>query len=659
MRWLILFLCLQNVCWSGEMVARRVISFWDSKTDDSLEESYAAKMVELPLNYLGLDVEYYDIKNPLPDLSKRTDVRGIVICFNEAVRMQDPIGFINWATGAIDLGKKVIILRHPGFLANDKHVLTETDELNRLYERIGFMTLGSAVDLPFSYKIVAEDPHFIGFEQKYPPLLFPFDLNRIKPNQAHSLLTVSIPGRPETASDLIIIGRNGAFVSEKYATNYDLLSASQQAHSLGWYLNPFKFFEVVFHLEDLPIPDTTTTAGRRIFFSYSDGDSWGIPSEIERYQAKEVICAEVMLEEVVKPNPDIPVSMGVIAADVDSTWVGTRQTQQTAKKFFEQPQVEAATHTYSHPFQWSFFEGKGAAEEVYFLHLYPYGSWQNAFLSWMRAKYYELIKPAKFKTLELKWGYVIPRAYANQPFNLEKEIVGSAEFLNQFMPEDQKIGLLLWSGDGVAWDQAVELCYQHNLANLGGGSNRLDPEFPSVLFLSPIGRKPGGWIQIYSVSNAEVSYTYDWTKRFFGFKYLPITWENTEKPRRLKPAALYYHSYSAQFEDSLKAVLDNLAYIRKQKIIPLHVSEYVAIGLGFYSVELEKIADFRWKIKNRQGLQTIRFEHGKSLTVNLLDSVGVVGFNKNQDVLYIYLDATVAEPIIQIQENKSQMSPSF
>ena len=124
-----------------------------------------------------------------------------------------------------------------------------------------------------------------------------------------------------------------------------------------WIIDPFAFFQKAFGAETMPIPDVTTLSGRRIYFSHIDGDGWNNVSRIEAYHDKQTISAEVILRELIAPYPDLPVAIGVIGADVDEQLRHPRGRPPDARATSTcLPQVEVATHSYTHPYQWSFFE---------------------------------------------------------------------------------------------------------------------------------------------------------------------------------------------------------------------------------------------------------------------------------------------------------------
>ncbi len=625
------------------ILPRHILAFWDSKVDLQLENSLAHKFLEMPLNHLGFDLIYVDIHDSLPNLAQYNDLCGILICFQEETKMQKPETFIDWAVAAIELGKKVVLMSNPGFLADLEGLYTPEDVQNRLYERIGFINTQRFINYPFDYTIAFHDS-LTPFERNYPDPLPGFYVTKLSDPDAVSHLSLAVEGKIESHADLIITTPHGGYVSQYYANNYDPMLYMTNPRVLGWYLDPFRFFEKIFIQKSVPIPDTTTLAGRRIFYATCHGDNWNGGTAIEEYRDQNKYCSELILEKIIQPYPDIPTAVGIIAATVDPTWVARKKSQEIARAYNALPQVEATSHTYSHPFDWEFFKGGDPKKEINYLGLYPDGSWQNSYLSWFRAK----TKIKGYAESPLEWGFVIPRAYAKKPFDLPLEIGGAVHYLNQFTPPNNQVNLLLWPGDGRPWETPLALCYQAAIKQLGGGFVRFDPEYPSHLFVFPLGRKPGGWIQPYASCSAENSYTNGWSDRFYGYKYLPATLQNTESPRRLKPIQLYYHSYSGEYLASINAIIQNIDYIRTQNYIPIKTSRFCTIVEGFYSTQIEMIGPMCWKIHERGGLQTIRFDHAEKADIDLAESIGVIGWTRHEGSLYVYLDKAEKTPLLAL-----------
>jgi polysaccharide biosynthesis protein PelA len=417
-----------------------------------------------------------------------------------------------------------------------------------------------------------------------------------------------------------------------------------------WYINPVEFFRVAFATDSLPKPDTTTIAGRRIYYSHIDGDGWNNYAQLEEYRRQPVLTSRVIMEKAIKPYPDLPVSLTVIAAEVDPRWAAVKESEQTAREFFSLPQVEAGTHTYSHPFYWEFFEDKNWKKEEPFLALYQTGSWENeGRKGWLRSLIATFRQKKSHASLpQLPSGYHVPRAYANQPFNLHTEIGGSIAKVQELLPKGKKVALVTWPGNCSPFEEAVRLTREAGVQNINGGDSRFDMEYPTYASLAPIGRPVGKERQIYASNSNENTYTELWSGRYHGYRYLQETLKNSETPIRFKPINIYYHIYAGEKEAALKALIENLDYARSQEIAPLTTSEFTRLANGFYTTRFIPLGPNRWEVANRGELQTIRFDHSAELKVNFEESKGVVGERHHQGSLYVYLDAAEANPIISL-----------
>ena len=90
-----------------ENVPRTIIALYSG---GNIQDSYIHTVAEMPLNHLGLVVEYHDIHEPLPDIAQRKDVRGVLTWFMGPVP-QDPKTYFEWATNVVSGGKEIC---HPG-----------------------------------------------------------------------------------------------------------------------------------------------------------------------------------------------------------------------------------------------------------------------------------------------------------------------------------------------------------------------------------------------------------------------------------------------------------------------------------------------------------------------------------------------------------------
>ncbi|MFT6836096.1 MAG: hypothetical protein ACJA0H_002141, partial [Francisellaceae bacterium] len=499
-----------NFCFAGDKIIPRIITVLYDKTFDPLSLQLVSTAAEMPLNYLGLKVQYHDIKDPLPDIKGNPNIRGILTWFDEDSATPDPEKYIKWLQENILAGKKIVIIGSPGFLIDPKTKKpTPKNDINKIFKMLG-IEFGSNWEDSYHSKITYEDPEMIGYEKNLSQKVLPYHDTKIFNHQYTSYLKVAPYGNSKNASDLVVTGPNGGYIASNYAF-FSIFSKIKKRDLKNWIVNPFLFFEKSFDTKNLPKPDVTTLNGLRVFFSHIDGDGWNNVTLVKGYKPS-VLSAEVIYEKLLLAYPEIPVTVSAIAADVDSEWAGTDQSKEIAKKIFALQNVQLATHTYSHPFEWSFFKNYDYKKEIPFLSKYAFGSWQgkeNKVTSSINY-WFTPLENNNNETggqLELHNDYDTPRAFANKKFDLKNEITGSAETINKLSPKSKKTKIVLWSGDTSPFEQAIKTARESNLYNMNGGDSRFDDEYNSVSWVSSIGKNVGNELQIYSANSNENTYT--------------------------------------------------------------------------------------------------------------------------------------------------------
>src|ERR1700720_4394203 len=89
-----------------EAVPRIIIALYNG---GNIQESYIHTVAEMPLNHLGLSVEYHDIHEPLPAIAQRKDVRGVLTWFMSNTTLE-PESYLKWALDVMAAGKKFVVL---------------------------------------------------------------------------------------------------------------------------------------------------------------------------------------------------------------------------------------------------------------------------------------------------------------------------------------------------------------------------------------------------------------------------------------------------------------------------------------------------------------------------------------------------------------------
>jgi hypothetical protein len=603
-------------------VKREVLALYDSAYTPGPRDTTVHALAEMPLNHLGLVVRYHDLRTGLPPATVLDDIRGVVTWF-ESDAIPAPRAYLRWLEGLGRSGTPLVSLGAPGGTRDERGAPLPLDDVNRAFAPFGWRFEGGWHTTTSGTSYTVRDARLVGFERQLPRLVPPYTTVRAVGREARAVLSVSAPARPAVASDLLIVGPRGAFVSPGFAYFAD---RSDSREFRQWYINPFELFRAVFDTDRVPKPDTATLSGRRIYYSHVDGDGWRNLTQIEPYRSRYAIAARVVLEEVVRKFPDLPVSIGAIVGDLDPAWKGTQESRDVARTLYGLAHVEPAIHTYSHPLEWGHFDAHGSGRDA-------------------KDRATRVIGPDVLHDA----GPVKPRVYDTRPFSLATEIDEASAYLTTLLPPGRRVGLLQWSGDTRPFEGALAHVRRAGLANINGGDTRFDREFPSTAWVSPLGTRIGGELQVYASNSNENTYTDLWRDRFFGFTFLARTVRNTGSPRRLKPFNVYYHMYSGERLSSLNAVLANLEYARSLPLAPIEASRFSRIVEGFYSTTFESEGPRRWRVRNRGSLQSVRFDGASLEGVDLAASSGVIGQRHELGSLFVALDEAIEAPLIVLK----------
>jgi len=628
---------------SPQPVDRTIIGLFDSKTDVSVRRSRIHRLVEMPVNHLGLTLQPHDVRQGLPSDEAMRGVRGIVTWFT-SVAFAEPNTYLTWLEAQQRAGKKLVIIDHPGVDPDPVGGLGVRRKFDAVLSHIGLRWEGEWVDLTYSSRIVAKDSSMVEFERTLPILLPPYQRLSLIGSAARAYLTVrrNVDARD---SPLVVTGPNGGYISPHYA----IFEPPREIETLSWHVNPFRFFREAFGTDAVPKLDTTTLSGRRIYYSHVDGDGWHNISAAMKYAEKKLESAEVLYLDVLLRTPDLPVTIAPITGDLDKTWYGDEKARDLARQIFALPQVEAGSHTHSHPLVWGFFRDPDPRREVRYLPFYPARPGRSQADSvWDRAKVLADLPPRRDLDDAIPTGYSTPRSYAVQPFRLEAEIAGSIKIIEGLLPPGKRVALYQWSGDTSPFERALALVKTAGLRNINGGDTRMDGVYASYAQVQPLSLRVGAVRQNYSSASNENTYTDNWRRRFFGFRGLAETLQRTETPIRVKPINIYYHFYSVEREDGMSALWHNIDYARGQEIAPVSTSRFVSMVDGFDAARIVALGDRRWRIEDREGLETVRFDDASLLAVDFARSEGIVGQRHAQGSLYVALDRAVAAPVVAL-----------
>jgi hypothetical protein len=621
----------------AEPVRREILAVYDSREEARPDQTRIHRFAEMPLNHLGFVVSYWDVNAALPSAERSANVRGIITWFRRA----PPSEFYLWGLDRLANGARMVVLGDSGLPSGNASLA----DANRMFREIGFGLSGGVVDITYATRILHRDA-LIGFERALDPVLPAFPIvGTLGPEVSSHLVLDHREGDLVLASSVVLTSNRGGYAASGY-----FVYEEPGTGRTKWIIDPFAFFQKSFGGERMPIPDVTTLSGRRIWFSHIDGDGWNNVSYIEDYRDKPTIAATVVLRELIAPYPDLPVAVGVIGADIDERYGTPEAARQAAHDLYALPQVEVASHTYSHPYQWSFFENYDRKLEERLIGP-DESEWKAVLGDRMRRIARRLFPGLLRKSPETDTKVADddpPRAYSDFPFDLDQEIRGSVTAAEDLAPEGKHATLYLWSGGAEPFEAAIAGTRRLGLRNLNGGDSRFDADFPSISYLSPISRLAGAERQIYAGNANDYIYMTDGSGREHGFLHLEETIKRTERPRRLKPINVYYHMYAGERAAQLAGVRHHLDAARQSSVTPIAASHYAAIADGFFSTGITALGNESWLVQHRGSLQTLRFDDAAALAVDFTRSVGVIGQRRKGASLYVALDEAFDEVIVAL-----------
>lgn len=563
-------------------IPRDILSFYDRAHFQHPYFTPAHQQASMPLNHLGLKVTHRPLQDPYPTDAEMDPFVGIFNWISPGQKVPDPARHCAWLDGQIQKGRKVVLWGERWMIPGSEKGLTAMlPECEALMKRVGAEYAGEYTNDPFYMEVTYKDPA-VEYERKF-FLNERVDYRWYKPQPGiRPYLKIKRRDWAGGESAMVFTSSVGGFAA---ATT--IVFEDQDLHRQQWRINPFVFFKEAFALKDRPIPDATTINGRRIFYSHIDGD--GI-FNISQFDQKSY-SGEVVLNEVLKKYPTLPVTVSIITGYLDLKEFNGERGMKLYRDLFSQFNVEPASHGYAHPLVWR--TGKLALQVP---------------------------------------GY---------DYTPAKEVTYSLSRLNDLLRKfdnPKRAELFLWTGDCLPNHEALESSAHARILNMNGGDSLYDSYHSSRGYLAALGLKhPDGLWQTYASAPSEIVYTNIWKGPYYGYRRVIETFKNTEEPQRLKPINIYYHFFSAEKLAGLKALAEAYEYALSQNIHAVTAQDYAEIVRGFVDARLFALPDGGTEIRNSGALRTLRLDDA-SRSVDMARSRGVIGFKRERGALYVFLD---------------------
>jgi len=597
---------------------RWVIVLYDGA--DFGESSFLSKDIPIAivLNHLGLLVQYWDIQKGLPDKIEMSKYIGIVSWFNRPL-MKESSRYAEWVCQQIAEGRKMIIIGNYGAYM-DLSTHTETKESNKVFQAMGLRYWETELGPDRDQRILFKSPEMMDFESEFIlDGLYPIS-KKITSENPENNVYLSIADKNLGEIDVVVVTPNGGLILENTAIRWNSKDVQENdrireyIHSgenilypyegsssySSWLLNPFLFFREALDLENQLIPDFTTLNGCRIFYSHIDGDGFSGISLIDRYS----YSSEFIRDQIFKKYP-LPFTVSVISGEIEEKGYSYyNRGYDIAREIYSLPNIEAASHSYGHPFNWNDGNLEITRENQ---------EWKS-------------------RVVEL---------------NLDKEILSSIRFINQnLLPEEKDVEVFLWSGLCNPDEEALAYLDKICLPNLNGGDPIFDSHHPSYAHLAPFAIKVGEYWQYYTSASNDYIYTKGWTENYGNMKQLVNHYKNTESPRRIVPLNAYFHFYIGDRQAGLDGLKEALDYCMDTRIAPMFSSEYLSVAEDFTELRQFQLQDSSYLIVHNGALRTLRIDKSPSSGFpDLSRSKGVLGYLSHQNSLYIHLNESKVQQV--------------
>lgn len=553
-----------------EPMPRHVLILYNSNDPEKYGTAFANGVT--PLEYLGYIPVFRRLSQSLPNKPVPGEYAGVIV-WSDGDPIDDVSGLSHWLRQAKAQGIPILLLRD------------FQDDLDpSVYQDLQMLK-------PESTTTSSVQIRSAGKQMNYEMKTHPNSRNFLKTTAPQgSIVWLRLQDDSGAVEDAVAITPWGGYDLAPY------LLTTLPNKDTRWLVNPFELYRKAFHLPKMPVPDTTTESGRRLFMAHTDGDGFVSRAQFPPYH----IAGEVYMHRILEKYK-LPFTGSIIVGDLlpgnrglypALAPLGTRVAQQV----FRLPYVEIGSHMWSHPFNWPAIEaGKD------------------------------------FPGINLP----VP-GYKFSPY---MEAVGAAEWIDRHLaPPGKKVVIDQWSGDCKPDAQVLGLAYSAGLMNINGaGNSHISKKNPSITAVPPIGIFRGKWLQVSAPDADEDYFTNQWRGPFWGYINVIQTFEMTNKPHRLEPINIYTHWYTATKLASLAALEKVYGWVLKQSITPVYAANYGYIANNFFTVHIARQGDGFW-IGDATALRELRMP--KSLGFpDIQSSQGIAGYNDTPNGrFYVHMD---------------------
>lgn len=551
-------------------------------------DTITATHFQMPLEWLGYEVKYHDINKPLPSLPLANGYLGVIVDGALKVPFEKEDEFARWLADLPRSGLKTLFL--------GDFPLDGPAARSLVLQAFGITGSAEKQKRIKQVSITRKDPLIMHGE---------------KPSEGSSLDFCDLMAPPEAEVFLSAEGQDSRGATVRFDAGFiapwggllldPYISRQYSPNHVYQLFDPFAFLARLLPDQGFPIPDPTTRDGRQVLFSHIDGDGFTSLSNVSPGHTN----AEVIRDEVIKKYP-LPITVSVIEATTRALDEGSDSAlrndyENIARGIFALPNVQPASHTFSHPFMWI----AGDDDRIH-LNRAP-------------------------RNLALKPEAAYPEITA------QREVSEAARYVNEtLLTKDKQANIVLWSGNCRPPPEALADARKAGLLTLNGGNTIISKRWPGRAGIAPRTTMMDDELQVYAPAQNEMFYTNDWRSSYLGgFANVIETFTLTSAPRRLKPVNIYYHFYSGERGDALKALKSVHEWAMSQPLHSVTAETYIRSVLDARDCQIAKLSPSHWQIQCDGHIRTFRIPAGKA-TPRVGLPYGVVGWTDFEGQRYVH-----------------------
>ncbi len=548
-------------------------------------DTWTAQFLQLPIEWLGYEVDYIDAAAgelaPLDD-----SYAAILLDALSDWTLEVQKSVLQWLLAEEQKKKPLLVFGKIPF--EGRYAIAFGKMLGMQVDPRTARTLNLPADLR-----VADSPVMRG---EMPLRMIPYNYPSIvAPKGADILVGASftVPGKPEKYPyDAVFLAPWGAVALLPF------LNFERPDNISLWGIDPFAFIEQAIHGKFFPAPDATTRDGLRLFFCHIDGDGFGNRSAVEAGK----FSSEVIRDEIYKKYP-LPITSSVIEAELRGFLKyqkegDSEKLKEIAKDIFSLPNIQVASHTFTHPFFW--------------------------------------MKDDKTMTLYEEQSLEMGDEYSFNRVDPERQIRGSVDYVRkELAPPDKPVDLILWSGNCRPGPESVAIADEMGIENMNGGDTAITRARPSISAVAPLSMQWGDRLQVYAAVQNEMLFTNGFHgPRWGGYANVVQTFEKTESPRRLKAANIYFHMFIGDRLESLNSLRTVFDWVMGQKLQATTAVEYVRVVRQTHDAQVYEKDGGGWILVHGPDLRTFRLPESVG-QVDFDASKNLIGWNLHEGQMYV------------------------